>query len=271
MRAKRSGEIDRRLDRSPARIAVGAVAGFYGGIVDDALMRVTEAFQTLPNFLLLLVLVAVFGSDITTVTVAIGLVSWPAPARLTRAEFLTLKQREKMSVVKDGLAVTDLIVQNPQLDVGTLVVNNAVANDIHVTGNGTVGGTLVAPVALGNVTVLVTHSADGTIYFDAAGYPGRTLGLPAQRGLMDILIDDKLDFADVMLRTNVDTLSILPAGTSTPRATELLASSTMSNLVTEIAHRRAAVLTKLKKNTPASRWTKYSGPLCPPCSTKTSA
>ncbi|MFC3460095.1 XrtA-associated tyrosine autokinase [Massilia haematophila] len=65
----------------------------------------------------------------------------------------------------------------------------------------------------------------------------RTLGLPAQRGLMDILIDGKLDFADVMLRTNVDTLSILPAGTSTPRATELLASSTMSNLVTEIAHR----------------------------------
>jgi Mrp family chromosome partitioning ATPase len=43
--------------------------------------------------------------------------------------------------------------------------------------------------------------------------------------------------ADVMLRTNVDTLSILPAGTSTPRATELLASSTMSNLVNEIASR----------------------------------
>lgn len=65
----------------------------------------------------------------------------------------------------------------------------------------------------------------------------RTLGLPAQRGLMDILIDDKLDLADVMLRTNVDTLAILPAGTSTPRATELLASSTMSNMVTEIANR----------------------------------
>ncbi len=65
----------------------------------------------------------------------------------------------------------------------------------------------------------------------------RTLGLPPQRGLMDILVDDKLDMADVMLRTNVDTLSILPAGTSTPRATELLASSTMSNLVNEIASR----------------------------------
>lgn len=65
----------------------------------------------------------------------------------------------------------------------------------------------------------------------------RTLGLPAQRGLMDILIDDKLDLSDVMLRTNVDTLSILPAGTSTARATELLASSTMSNMVNEIANR----------------------------------
>jgi Mrp family chromosome partitioning ATPase len=54
---------------------------------------------------------------------------------------------------------------------------------------------------------------------------------------MDILLDDKLDFADVVLRTNVDTLSILPAGTSTPRATELLASSTMTALVAEIAHR----------------------------------
>ncbi len=75
-------------------ILVGALAGFYGGWVDTLLMRVTEAFQTLPNFLLLLVLVAVFGSDITTVTVAIGLVSWPATARLTRAEFLSLRHRD---------------------------------------------------------------------------------------------------------------------------------------------------------------------------------
>ncbi len=75
-------------------ILIGAVAGYYGGIIDDVLMRVTEAFQTLPNFLLLLVLVAVFGSDIRTVTIAIGLVSWPAAARLTRAEFLSLRSRE---------------------------------------------------------------------------------------------------------------------------------------------------------------------------------
>jgi len=75
-------------------VVVGAVAGYYGGIIDDVLMRLTEAFQTLPSFLLLLVLVAVFGSKIATVTLAIGLVSWPATARLTRAEVLTLVTRE---------------------------------------------------------------------------------------------------------------------------------------------------------------------------------
>lgn len=75
-------------------VVVGAVAGFYGGAVDTFLMRVTEAFQTLPNFLLLLLLVTVFGSTLTTATIAIGVVSWPAPARLTRAEFLSLRNRE---------------------------------------------------------------------------------------------------------------------------------------------------------------------------------
>lgn len=65
----------------------------------------------------------------------------------------------------------------------------------------------------------------------------RTLGLPAQRGLMDLLLDDKVDMSDVMLRTNVDTLTLLPAGTSSPRATELLASQTMTTFVHEIANR----------------------------------
>ncbi|MFE1601056.1 ABC transporter permease [Methylobacterium sp. ID0610] len=87
-------------------IAVGAVAGYYGGLVDEGLMRVTEAFQTLPSFLLLLVLVAVFGSRITTVTVAIGLVSWPSVARLTRAEVLSLRGRDFVQACR-GLGMGD--------------------------------------------------------------------------------------------------------------------------------------------------------------------
>lgn len=75
-------------------IVIGALAGFYGGVTDDVLMRVTEAFQTLPSFILLLLLVIIVGSSMFSVTVAIGIVSWPAVARLTRAEFLTLRNRE---------------------------------------------------------------------------------------------------------------------------------------------------------------------------------
>ena len=65
----------------------------------------------------------------------------------------------------------------------------------------------------------------------------RTLGLPAQRGLMDILVDDALQLPDVILRTNVDTLALLPAGTTSNAATELLASSTMAAMLTELANR----------------------------------
>lgn len=75
-------------------VVVGALAGYYGGLVDDILMRIAEAFQILPAFLLLLVLVAVFGSSIVTVTVSIGILSWPTVARLARAEFMTLRSRE---------------------------------------------------------------------------------------------------------------------------------------------------------------------------------
>jgi protein-tyrosine kinase len=56
-------------------------------------------------------------------------------------------------------------------------------------------------------------------------------------GLMDVLLDEKLDLTDAILRTNIDTLSILRAGRSHPRATELLASQSMSALLDEIANR----------------------------------
>ncbi len=93
-------------------IAIGAVAGFYGGATDTALMRVTEAFQTVPNFLLLLVLVAVFGSTLQTVTIAIGVVSWPPVARLTRAEFLSLRTRDFVQACRlQGLGDVHLILR----------------------------------------------------------------------------------------------------------------------------------------------------------------
>ena len=65
----------------------------------------------------------------------------------------------------------------------------------------------------------------------------RTLGLKSEAGLMDLLLDTSLDMGDVLLKTNIDTLTILPAGKNHRHATELLASQTMSSLLDEIASR----------------------------------
>lgn len=65
----------------------------------------------------------------------------------------------------------------------------------------------------------------------------KQMGLPPERGLMDVLVDGTLDLPDVILRTNIEKLRILPAGTATQRATELLASEGMNRLLDEMASR----------------------------------
>lgn len=75
-------------------VSLGALAGYYGGLVDDALMRFTEFFQTIPNFALAIVLVAILQPSTASVIAAIGVVSWPPVARLVRGEFLSLRSRE---------------------------------------------------------------------------------------------------------------------------------------------------------------------------------
>ncbi|MGP3712363.1 ABC transporter permease [Brucella sp. RRSP16] len=82
-------------------IIIGALAGYYGGWVDDVLMRITEAFQTVPSFVLLLTLVAIFGSSIENIIICIGIVSWTAPARMVRAEFLALRKREFIDAARN--------------------------------------------------------------------------------------------------------------------------------------------------------------------------
>ncbi|MGO4578412.1 ABC transporter permease [Cupriavidus sp. 2TAF22] len=75
-------------------ILIGSVAGYCGGRIDDALMRFTEFFQTIPQLAMAVVIVAIFNPTIYSIVAAISVVSWPPVARLVRGEFLTLKQRE---------------------------------------------------------------------------------------------------------------------------------------------------------------------------------
>ncbi len=73
-------------------VTIGAIAGYFGGIVDDMLMRFTEFFQVLPALLFAMVVATLFSPTLLVVSLAIGLVSWPPTARLTRAEFLKLRE-----------------------------------------------------------------------------------------------------------------------------------------------------------------------------------
>lgn len=73
---------------------VGALAGYFGGWVDTAAMRVTEFFQTIPTFIGAIVIVAIMGPTLTNVIGAIAIVSWAPLARLVRAEVRSVKSRE---------------------------------------------------------------------------------------------------------------------------------------------------------------------------------
>ena len=75
-------------------VPLGAVAGFYGGLADEGAMRFTEFFQTIPNFALAIVLVAIFQPNLTSIILAIAIVSWPPVARLVRAEVMSVRKRE---------------------------------------------------------------------------------------------------------------------------------------------------------------------------------
>jgi peptide/nickel transport system permease protein len=81
-------------------ICIGAPAGYFGGRLDNLLMRATDAFMVLPVFFLILIVVAVFGGSIWKLIAMIGITNWPSIARVVRAEFLSLREREFVRAAK---------------------------------------------------------------------------------------------------------------------------------------------------------------------------
>lgn len=73
---------------------VGTVSGFAGGIVDETIMRIADAFQTVPGFLLALTFVSVVGPSLGVIVAAIALSAWTGPARIARAEVLSIRERD---------------------------------------------------------------------------------------------------------------------------------------------------------------------------------
>lgn len=81
-------------------VFIGSLAGFWGGLVDHALMRITEVFQVIPAFFLAVVLVALFGTNVFNIVFAISVLSWPIIARITRSEFLSLRSRQYVDAAR---------------------------------------------------------------------------------------------------------------------------------------------------------------------------
>lgn len=92
-----------------------------------------------------------------------------------------------------------------------------------------------------NLAISIAMEMDNTVLLVDADVSRpsvlNVLGLPAAKGLMDVLLDDDLDLGDVMLKTNIEKLTLVPVGSAAKRATELLASEAMTKLLEEMATR----------------------------------
>jgi len=115
-------------------VFLGAAAGFYGGWLDLAVMRVSEMFQVVPSFILAAVIVALSGTGLTQVVAVIVLLAWPQIARITRGEVMRIKQLEFVDAVRclgmrEWTILATEVVPNaiaPVLAAGTLVVAQAI-------------------------------------------------------------------------------------------------------------------------------------------------
>jgi len=119
-------------------IVVGGVAGYYGGIIDEVLMRITDIIFAFPGLILAMALVVAFGPGLDSVTLAMVLVWWPGYARLIRGEFLRIRSEDFVEAAK-AIGCSDLrvivkhILPNAiypllimaSLDIGSVVLNVA--------------------------------------------------------------------------------------------------------------------------------------------------
>ncbi len=98
---------------APLGLLIGAIAGYFGGWVDKILMGITDVFLSMPKLILALAFVAALGPGIENAIIAIAITSWPAYARIARAETLTFRNSEFIAATRLlGASHTRVIVQH---------------------------------------------------------------------------------------------------------------------------------------------------------------
>ncbi len=121
-------------------VTLGCIAGYFGGWIDTLIVRFTEIFQTIPNFVLAILLVAILTPSIGTIILAIGIVSWPPLARLTRAQVMSVSTREFVQAARcQGQSTASIVLRH--------VLPNAVS-PIIVAGSLTVASAILIEAAL---------------------------------------------------------------------------------------------------------------------------
>ena len=113
---------------------IGAMAGYFGGVIDNILVRVTELFQTIPAILLVIVILAIGDPSVFLIVLSIGIASWPMIARLARSQFMALRDADFVMAARGlGYSTPRIIISEilpnalPTLVVATSVL---VANGI---------------------------------------------------------------------------------------------------------------------------------------------
>lgn len=115
-------------------VSIGAAAAWFGGWVDETLMRIAELFQVIPNVVFVLTVVSVLGPHMGNIIIAVALVSWQPIARLTRAEFLSWRDREFVLACRaSGMADHQIVVKEilpnvlpPVIVIASLVIAGAI-------------------------------------------------------------------------------------------------------------------------------------------------
>jgi peptide/nickel transport system permease protein len=98
---------------APLGLLIGAVAGYFGGWVDRVLMSITDIFLSMPKLILALAFVAALGPGINNAIIAIAITTWPAYARIARAETLTFRNSEFIAAVQlQGASAWRVIVRH---------------------------------------------------------------------------------------------------------------------------------------------------------------
>lgn len=105
---------------------LGLVSGYFGGLMDASIMRVTEVFMSFPYFMVILVLVSLIGPSMWTVTFVLGILSWPPLCRLIRAQVLTIKGLDFIqAAIATGYSTTSILFKHILPNVLSIIFVNA--------------------------------------------------------------------------------------------------------------------------------------------------